>query len=320
MTKKLIDFKKASNDSLIKLWIEHYKEYADDATKKLLTKQETQELYDEAYKRGLGSRLILLYNAIYLIHISVRQDINNGATRFLAIADSYFQKYKMYIQISELYTREALKAITEEEKAYRDKVATFLLKNNYLDDLKDDKTVGEDILENNIKSIKSSLLLCKKAQQLTGLDIISAKSKDQINTGRQMIKLLIADITNNIDELKYWLGLTEEQKKKGEIPSKDFYDFIEKTIGVELLERVMQRLADMLARQARSKENLEATARAIEEISTKKLTDKEREKELKQASQEIDDEYPIEATGLNEEDLAEVDRLIEVLRTREGLM
>ena len=75
--KKLIDVKKASNETLIKLWVEHYKKYFDDKDDRLLTKNELQELYDEAYDRGLKNKLALLYNAMLMIHTAVRTDINN---------------------------------------------------------------------------------------------------------------------------------------------------------------------------------------------------------------------------------------------------
>ena len=300
MTKKLVDFKKTSDENLLKLWVAHYKKYAEDSERKLFDKSEIQEIYDEGYKRGLADTLMQLYNAIYAVHITARTDLNNGITRLWTHINLYGDEYKRLEQIAEMYSRSDLKPDTDGAKAYREKVALYLLNDPPLkQNDTDEYTVGEQIIENTVKGLKSSILFCQKAQELVGLDIMSDGAKEQIKSTRQIIKGLLGEIANHIGYLQYTLGLMKDEEGNTTKPNKDFYKLIDNNIGVDKLAKRMAKLEEIIDRQIYNKELMEK----LEKRSGEGL----------KALKEVEEKYPIESFGLTKGELDGVDKDIKRL-------
>ncbi len=348
--KKLIDVKKASNETLIKLWVEHYKKYFDDKDDRLLTKNELQELYDEAYDRGLKKKLVLLYNAMFMIHTVVRTDINNSSTLLLSRTSPYSEEYRLIKHLASIFND--FKADTKEVKKYREDVTQFLLKEaGYLPKelfnkkrLKDDEyTVGEIGIENALLTAKKSLLLIRKLQRLIpDIDIVSEKSKKQCKELRQFIEIILSEMSNDITDIKYYLGILEdtgkeedeeEEKENEEIAKKyregDFYAFIDKHIGIERFKEDAGRLERLIQKHLKNEEQNKATGKLFDKLFNgfdegvkdriASLSEEEKEafrKELEEAK----DRYPIEDVGLSKEDIEEVEWLVEDLSEKEELI
>lgn len=297
MNKKLVDFKKTSNENLIKLWVSHYKKYAESNGSRLFDRGEIQEIYDEAYKRGLADTLMKLYNAIYAVHITARQDLNNGITRLWTHTNIYGEDYKSLEQIAELYSLSSLEARTDEEKAYREKVALYLLNDRQLkQNNTDEYTMGEQIIETTVKRLKSSILFCKKAQELVGVDIMSDEAKEQIKSVRQIIKMLLGEIHNHIGYIEYTLGLMKDEEGNATEPDKDFYKLIDEQIGVSKLAKRMSKLKEIIDRQIHNEELME------------ELKEAGKSGEGVKAMKELEEKYPLESFGLSKEELDEIDR------------
>lgn len=302
MNKKIVDFKKTSNENLLKLWVAHYKKYAENSNSRLFDRGEVQEIYDEGYKRGLADTLMKLYNAIYAVHITARQDLNNGITRLWTHTNIYGEEYKSLEQVAELYSISSLEAKTDEAKAYREKVALYLLNDRYLkQNDTDEYTVGEQVIETTVKRLKSSILFCQKAQELVGRDIMSDEAKEQIKSTRQVIEMLLGEIHNHIGYIEYTLGLMKDEEGKATKPDKDFYKLIDEQIGVSKLAKRMSKLKEIIDRQIHNEELMEELKKAGKE--SKKV----------KAFNEVMEKYPIESFGLTKEELDEIDRDISKL-------
>lgn len=296
MNKKIVDFKKTSNENLIKLWVAHYKKYAENSDSRLFDRGEVQEIYDEAHKRGLADTLMKLYNAIYAVHITARQDLNNGIMRLFTHCNLYGEEYKSLEQIAELYSISSLEAKTDEAKKYREKVALYLLKDRQLkQNDTDDYTVGEQIIETTVKRLKSSILFCQKAQELVGRDIMSDEAKEQIKSTRQIIKWLLGDIANHIDYLQYELGLMKDENGNLTEPNKAFYKLLDAQIGVDKLAKRMAKLKEIIDIQIHNEELME------------ELKEAGKKGEGVKALKELEEKYPLESFGLTKEELDEID-------------
>jgi len=344
--KKLIDVKKASNETLIKLWVEHYKKYFDDKDDRLLTKNELQELYDEAYDRGLKKKLVLLYNAMFMIHTAVRTDINNASTFLFSRTSTYIEEYRLLKQLGIIFSR--FKADTKELKKYREDVSEYLLKDllflaKKTEDEENEQTMGEIGIDNTLVNAKMSLLLIRKLQALVpDIDIISDKSKKQVIELRQFIKLILSEISNHIDETEYYLGILEdtteeedeeEARENEKIAKKhregDFYAFIDKHIGVEAFKRKAGRLKELIKNHTKNEQEAEAMRKLYDSIfkdfdegvkeRVAGLTEKERKTFRKQV-EEIEARYPIEDVGISKENIDEVEKLVEDLSGKEELI
>ena len=290
MQKKLVDFKNTSNENLIKLWVAHYKKYADNSENKLFDKGEIQEIYDEAYKRGIADTLMQLYNAIYAIHITARQDLNNGITRLWTHKDLYGQEYRTLEQIAEMYSRSDLQPQTKEETVYREKIALYLLNDQPLkQSATDEYTIGEEIIEKTVKRLKSSILFCRKAQELVGRDIMSDEAKEQIESTRQIIRVLLGELADDIGYLQYTLGLMKDEKGKPTERNEAFYKLIDEHIGVDKLAKRMGKLEEIIDRQIHNETLMEALKNA-KGVGLKEVMEK----------------YPLEDFGLTKEDIDEV--------------
>jgi len=297
MNKKIVDFKKTSDENLIKLWVAHYKKYTESNGNRLFDKSEIQEIYDEGNKRGLADTLMKLYNAIYAVHITARQDLNNGITRLWTHTNLYGEEYKSLEQIAEIYSISSLKAKTDEEKAYREKVALYLLNDRQLKKSDTDEyTIGEQIIETTVKRLKSSILFCQKAQELVGRDIMSDEAKEQIKSTRQIIKMLLGEIDDHIGYLQYSLGLMKDEEGKATEPNKEFYKLIDEQIGVDKLAKRMSKLKEIIDRQIYKEELMEELKKAG------------RRNEGVKALTEIEERYPLESFGLSKEEIDEVDK------------
>lgn len=344
--KKLIDVKKASNETLIKLWVEHYKKYFDDKDDRLLTKNELQELYDEAYDRGLKKKLVLLYNAMFMIHTVVRTDINSSSTILYAKSSTYIEEYGLLKHLAIVFN--SFKADTKELKKYREDVSKYLLEELLVfakktKDKGKERTMGEIALESVLVNAKSSLLLIRKLQALVpDIDIVSDKSKKQVRDLRQFIKLILNEIYNNIDEIEYYLGILEdtikeedeEQNKENERVAKanregDFYAFIDKNIGVEAFKTKAGRIKELIIKHTKSEQETEATRKLYDTIfkgfdeGVKKRVESLSEEEVKafrKQLEEIEDRYPIEDLGISKEHIKEVEDLVEDLAKKEELI
>lgn len=348
--KKLIDVKKASNDTLIKLWVEHYKKYYDDPEDKLLTKTELQEIYDEAYDRGLKNKLSLLFNAMLTIHTAIRTDISNASFILMARASVYAEEYRLLKHLSYIFND--LKADTKELKKYREEVAEYLLKNatylpkelfNTKDKEEDDYTTGEKNIEETIIKAKVNLLAIRKIQALVpDIDIISDKSKKQVTSLREFITSILSDILNDIDEVKANLGILDdtikeedpEQLKENEEWAKkkregDFYAFIEKHIGVKRLKEDSNRLTKIINKHITNEEEAKASKKLFDKIfknldegvmeRVEALTEEERET-FRQELADIKEKYPIEDVGLSEKDIKEVEDIVKDISDRKELV
>jgi len=308
MKKELIDFKKISDENLIKLWVSHYKKYADNSADRLLDKGELQLIYDEGYKRGLGNTLIKLYNAIYAVHITARQDLNNGIARLFTHGSLSGEQYRKLGVLAQMYRHKDLAPEGEEAKVYRDKIAVFLLNELHLSmlgkttsnvegEITDSGiTVGEEIIENTVKGLKKSILFCKKIQEQVGRSIMSEEAEEQIKSARQIIHVLLVEIANNIDDLEYILGLMKDEAGKAvEEPNKDFYKFIDENIGVDRLAKRMEAISKIIDRQTHN-EGLLEELRAVS-------NDGKTPNELNA----IIENYPIENIGLDKKELSAVE-------------
>ena len=348
--KKLIDVKKASNDTLIKLWVEHYKKYFDDPNDKLLTKTELQELYDEAYNRGLKNKLALTYNAMLMIHTAVRTDINNLASVLMTTVSSYADEYRLLKHLAHIFNE--FKADTKELKKYREEVTDYLIKNyfylpreafNRKFSEEEEQTVGETAVENTILKAKKNLLTIRKLQALVpNIDIISDKSKKQASELRQFIEMILSDISNDISEVQYYLGILEdtvkekdpEQEKENEEIAKkhregDFYAFVDKNLKVEKFKNDSNRLHKIIHKHIDNEEESNASKKLFDRLfnnfeegiedKIKAMTEEEREDFRKQL-REIKDKYPIEDVGLSKEDLKEVEDLVKDVSERKDLV
>jgi hypothetical protein len=351
--KKLIDVKEASDEALIKLWVEHYKKYYDDPDDKLLTKTELQEIYDEAYDRGLRNKLALLYNAMLMIHTAVRTDINNLSSVLLSTVTSYAEEYRLLKHLAYIY--EHFKADTKELKKYREEVTEHLLK-NYLFLTKETKeaydkkeskeneyTMGEIAIDNTIVKAKKNLLTIRKIQALVpNIDIVSEKNKKQAYTLRQFIEVILADIVNDIDEVQYELGILEEtikeedpeELKENEETDKkhregDFYAFIDKNLGVNKFKEDSDRLKKLINKHIVNEQESKASKKLFDKLfknfdegvedRVKNLTEEEREA-FRQQLKEIKEKYPIEDVGLKEEDIKEVTDLVKNIASKKELI
>ena len=294
MKKKLINFKTISNENLVKLWVAHYKKYSENSESRLFDRGEMQEIYDEGYKRGLADTLMQLYNAIYGVHITARQDLNNGIMRLWTHTDIYGQGYKALEQIAKIYSISGLRPKTKEETDYREKIALYLLKDRPLkQNDTDEYTVGEEIIEKIVKELKSSILFCKKLEELAGRDIMSDEAKEQIKSTRQVIKLLLGELSNNIGWLQYELGLMKDEEGNPTKRNEAFYKLVDKQIGVDKLAKRMGRLEEIIDAQIHSEELM----RELKNASGERL-------------KEVIEKYPIEDFGLSQENIDEIDSLV----------
>ena len=295
MADKIIDFKKATDSNLIKLWVEHYKEQGE---KKLLTKQETQELYNEGYTRGLGNKLVFLYNSLYALQMTTRQEINYEILRLYTLSDNYIVGFNKLEEIAYIYE---LKAKSKDVIDYRERVIELLIRGVKMKLEIGDKKAGEgDILEIGIVNLKKHILFCKKVQDLVDIDIMSDSSKQQINSAREMILLVTSEIINGIDYLKYKLGLGKTKTIKRD---EDFYKLIDKHIGVDMLAKKMEVLEKIIGKHRNSKEFNEYLKKVIKD-----------HKDIDDAREKMNN-YPIENYGLSEADIKDVDDDIQRLKT-----
>lgn len=313
MKKELIDFKKISDENLIKLWVNHYKKCADNSADRLLDKGELQLIYDEGYKRGLGNTLIKLYNAIYAVHITARQDLNNGIARLFTHGSLVGEDYKKLGVLAQIYTYENLTPQSEEAKEYRDKIAIFLLDKLHLNifgkttsdvthEITDNKlTVGEEIVENTVKGLKKSILFCRKIQEQVGRNIMSEEAEEQIKSARQVIHVLLGEIADDISYLEYTLGLMKDETGKAEEPDKDFYKLIDENMGVGELAKRMEAVSKIIDRQTHNESLLEEL-RAVSD-------DGKTASELNA----ILEKYPIENIGLSKKELDEIENDVTTL-------
>jgi hypothetical protein len=295
MADKIIDFKKATDSNLIKLWVEHYKEQGE---KKLLTKQETQELYNEGYTRGLGNKLVFLYNSLYALQMTTRQEINYEILRLYTLSDNYIVGFNKLEEIAYIYE---LKAKSKDVIDYRERVIELLIRGVKMKLEIGDKKAGEgDILEIGIVNLKKHILFCKKVQDLVDIDIMSDSSKQQINSAREMILLVTSEIINGIDYLKYKLGLGKTKTIKRD---EDFYKLIDKHIGVDMLAKKMEVLEKIIGKHRNSKEFNEYLKKVIKD-----------HKDIDDAREKMNN-YPIENYGLSEADIKDVEDDIQRLKS-----
>lgn len=294
MKKELIDFKKISDENLIKLWVSHYKKYADNSTNKLLDRGELQIIYDEGYKRGLGNTLIKLYNAIYAVHITARQDLNNGIARLFSHINLVGEEYRQLAILSQIYSYTNLTPESDEERAYRDKIGAFLIEKLHLNITNgtNELTVGEEIIENTVKGLKRSILFCKRIQEQVGRDIMSDEAEEQIKSARQIIKVLLGELEDDIRYLEFTLGLVNDETGKPIETSKDFYTLVDTHIGVGKLAKRMEVLIKIIERQTHNEEELEELRASSN--SNKPL-------------KEILEKYPIENIGLSKKELNDIE-------------
>jgi hypothetical protein len=299
MADKIIDFKKITDKNLIKLWVEHYKEYAENNEKRLLTKQETQDLYNEGYKRGLGSKLILLYNSLYALQMTARQEINYQILRLFTLSDRYIAGFNKLQELAQLYE---LKATDKDIVKYREQVAELIIAGVELKLDVEDKNglLGEEALEEGIKSLKRNILFCRKVQELVEMDIMSDNSKQQIQSAREMILLITGELSNGIDYLKYKLGVGKAKTIKRD---EDFYNFINKHIGVEKLVKKMDLLDKIITKHRNSKGLIDY----VKEKTGAKV-------DVEKARKTMFD-YPTENYGLTEADIKKIEGDIERLKS-----
>jgi hypothetical protein len=298
MADKIIDFKKITDKNLIKLWVEHYKEYGENNEKKLLTKQETQDLYNEGYKRGLGSKLILLYNSLYALQMTTRQEINYQILRLFTLSDRYIAGFNKLQELAHLYE---LEATDKNIVKYREQVAELIIAGVELKlEIENKKALGGEALEEGIKTLKRNILFCTKIQELVDIDIMSENSKQQIQSAREMILLITAELSNGIDYLKYKLGVGKAKTIKRD---ENFYKLIDKHIGVEKLVKEMD-LLDKIIDKHRNSKGLNDYIK--DKIGTKIDVEKARKTMF---------DYPTENYGLTEADIKKVEEDIERLKS-----
>jgi len=298
MADKIIDFKKITDKNLIKLWVEHYKEYGEEKEKKLLTKKEVQELYNEGYTRGLGSKLILFYNSMYALQMTTRQEINYQILRLFTLSDRYIAGFNKLQELAQIYD---IKAKDKDIIDYREQVAELIIAGVELKlEIDNKNTKGEETLDEAIRSLKRNTLFCTKIQELVDIDIMSDSSKQQINSAREMILLVTSEIINGIDYLKYKLGLGKTKTIKRD---EDFYKLIDKHIGVDMLAKKMEVLEKIIRKHRNSKEFNEYLKKVIKD-----------HKDIDDAREKMNT-YPIENYGLSEADIKDVDDDIQRLKT-----
>lgn len=298
MADKIIDFKKITDKNLIKLWVEHYKEYGENKEKKLLTKKETQELYNEGYKRGLGGKLLLLYNSLNALQITTRQEINYQILRLFTLSDRYVAGFNKLQELAQIYD---IKAKDKNIIDYREQVAELIIAGFELKlEIDNKNTKGEETLDEAIKTLKRNILFCTKIQQLVDTDIMSDNSKQQIQSAREMIILVTGELSNAIDYLRYKLGVG---KTKTINRDEDFYKLIDKHFGVEKLVKKMDLLEEVIIRHRNSKG-------LSDYIKDKINKDVDVEK-----ARIIMSDYPTENYGLTEADIKKIDEDIEKLKS-----
>lgn len=298
MADKIIDFKKITDKNLIKLWVEHYKEYGEEKEKKLLTKKEVQELYNEGYTRGLGSKLILFYNSMYALQMTTRQEINYQILRLFTLSDRYIAGFNKLQELAQIYE---IKANNKDIVDYRDKVTELITAGVELKlEIDNNNTKGEETLDEAIRILKRNILFCSKIQELVDIDIMSDNSKQQIQSAREMILLVTAEISNGIDYLKYKLGVGKTKAIKRD---EGFYNFINKHFGVEKLVKKMEALDEIITKHRNSK--------GLSDYMKDKIgKDVDVEKARK-----IMSDYPTENYGLTEADIKKIDEDIEKLKS-----
>lgn len=298
MADKIIDFKKITDKNLIKLWVEHYKEYGEEKEKKLLTKKEVQELYNEGYTRGLGSKLILFYNSMYALQMTTRQEINYQILRLFTLSDRYIAGFNKLQELAQIYE---IKANNKDIVDYRDKVTELITAGVELKlEIDNNNTKGEETLDEAIRILKRNILFCSKIQELVEIDIMSDNSKQQIQSAREMILLVTAEISNGIDYLKYKLGVGKTKAIKRD---EGFYNFINKHFGVEKLVKKMEALDEIITKHRNSK--------GLSDYMKDKIgKDVDVEKARK-----IMSDYPTENYGLTEADIKKVDEDIKKLKS-----
>jgi len=187
--------KKATNENLIKLVVEHYLNKREQGNDKgLLTASELDMAVEEANKRKIARRIDTILKADSSIAFT-RFDLNTANLLFKSVISHIENELEQYKTIAEIYTSRLPK--NKDQQEYRDAIIKQL---SPIPDLlfKNSWTLA---LDTQTKKIKKSIITMQKIEEWAGYPLIRGIAEKHIKESRFNIGIFL----NRLEELTFYL-------------------------------------------------------------------------------------------------------------------
>jgi len=205
--------KKASNENLIKLVVEHYltkREQGD--SKGLLSASELDMAVEEANKRRIARRIDIILRADQSIAYT-RFDLNTANLLFRQVVSYLENELDQYKTIAEIYSSGWLKPKSKDQQEYRDAIIKHLRPHAYIfNDIgkfKENDSNWLLALDTQIKKIKKCIVSMQKIEEWAGYPIIRGIAEEHIKESRFNIGIFLNRLEDLVYGFFYDLGVYE---------------------------------------------------------------------------------------------------------------